>query len=86
MAIKKARGERVGGVPYGRRVAENGSLSDDAGEQVAVELARRLRADGRSLRQIGAALVAAGHQPRSGRKWHVQVLARVVTGTTQERR
>lgn len=77
LAVKKARGERIGGIPYGYRAGPNGPLREAPRERAVVALARSLRAEGRSLRQIGAALVAAGHRPRRGRKWHVQVVARV---------
>ncbi len=78
LAVKKARGERVGGVPYGFRVGEGKRLVPDASEADAVALARRLRSEGNSLREIGAALDAAGHAPRTGKRWHVAVLARIV--------
>jgi len=77
LAAKKARGERVGGVPYGFR-DEGGKLVEDEREQAVVARARELRADGRSLRAVAAALVADGHTPRNGKKWHVQVLKRIV--------
>ena len=53
-------------------------LLEDAQEQEALRLARRLRAEGGSLRGIGRALRDAGHQPRAARRWHVAVLARLV--------
>lgn len=77
LAVKKARGERVGGVPYGYR-DEGGKLVEDPGEQTVVKRARKLRSEGLSLRAIGRALLSEGHTPRSGKRWHVQVLARVV--------
>ncbi len=82
LAVKKARGERVGGVPYGFRVGEGKRLVPDGPEADAVTLARRLRGEGRSLREIGAALAAAGHVPRTGKRWHVAVLARLVGSVT----
>ncbi len=78
LAVKKARGERVGGVPYGWRVGEGKRLVPDGPEADAVALARRLRREGNSLREIGAALDAAGHVPRTARRWHVAVIARIV--------
>lgn len=77
LAVKKARGERTGGVPLGSSVGADGRLSADRAEAAAVARARALRAEGRSLREIAAALDAEGHQPR-GKRWHVQTLARVV--------
>ena len=77
LAVKKARGERTGGVPLGRVVAEDGELTVHEAERAAVERARALRGEGKSLRQIASVLVAEGHQPR-GKRWHVQTLARAV--------
>ncbi len=78
LAVKKARGERVGGVPYGKRVGEDGKLVEDAAEGVVIARARELRSEGLSLRAIGRALTDDGHAPRNGKRWHVQVLARMV--------
>ena len=79
LAVKKARGERVGGVPYGCRIAEDGvRLEEDPDEQRAIERARELRVEGLSLRAIGRALLEEGHAPRKGKRWHVQVVARLM--------
>jgi DNA invertase Pin-like site-specific DNA recombinase len=77
LAVKKAKGERVGTVPYGFR-SEDGTLVPDAQEQEALRLARRLRAEGESLRGIGRALLDAGYEPRAATQWHVAVLSRLV--------
>jgi hypothetical protein len=77
--VKKARGERTGGVPLGSSIGADGRLSADPAEAAAVARARELRAEGRSLREIPAALDAEGHRPR-GKRWHVHTLARVVAG------
>lgn len=77
LAAKKARGERVGGVPYGYR-DEGGVLVEDEAEQVVVARVRDLRAKGLSLRGVGRKLLEEGHGPRNGRKWHPQVVARIV--------
>ena len=80
LAVTKAQGERVGSVPYGFRVGEDGVLEPDDDEQEAVELARRLRADGLSLRAIDRELRRQGHLPRAGGRWHVQTVATIVRG------
>lgn len=77
LAVKKANGERVGGVPYGYRL-EGERVVEDEGEQATVARARELRAEGKSLRAIASGLVEAGHTPRKGKKWHVQVVKRMV--------
>ncbi len=76
LAAKRARGERVGGVPFGYR-DDGGMLVQDAAEQVVVARARELREEGLSLRGVGRALLAEGHQPRTGQRWHVQVVKRI---------
>lgn len=76
LAVKKARGERVGGIPYGYR-NEGGVLVEELEEQAVIARARELRAEGLSLRAIGRVLLAEGHMPRSADAWHVQVLARL---------
>lgn len=76
LAAKKARGERVGGVPYGYR-DEGGLLVEDEAEQVVVRRVRELRDYGLSLRAVGRTLLADGYQPRRAKTWHVQVVARI---------
>lgn len=61
----------------GSSVGEGGILESNAAEVAAVTQARGLRAQGRSPREIVAALEAEGHRPR-GKRWHVQTLARVI--------
>jgi hypothetical protein len=53
-------------------------LAEDADEMRVIARARQLRAEGLSLRAIGRGLLAEGHQPRSGKRWHVQVVARIL--------
>ena len=76
LAVKKARGERVGGIPYGYR-DDGGVLVEVPDEQVVIARARELRAEGLSLRAVGRALADSGHRPRGGDRWHVQVIARM---------
>ena len=79
LAVKRERGERVGTIPYGYRLAEDGKhLEEDPDEQVVVARVRELHAEGESLRGIGRTLLDEGHEPRGGRNWHVQVLGRIV--------
>ena len=79
MAHKKGNGERVGSVPYGFRLADDGvHLEGLQDEQRAISLARKLRAGGMALRSIAAQLTAAGFQPRNGRNWHPQTVRNLV--------
>lgn len=61
----------------GSVVDGEGQLVRNDAEGAAVERARALRAEGKSLQKIAAALDAEGHRPR-GPKWHVQTLSRMV--------
>jgi DNA invertase Pin-like site-specific DNA recombinase len=77
LAVKKARGERTGGVPYGWS-AVGGRLVENPAEAQTVALARLLRAQGKSLRGVAAGLVAEGRRPRNGGEWAVQTIRRMV--------
>jgi DNA invertase Pin-like site-specific DNA recombinase len=78
LRAKAARGERVGAVPVGSRVAADGvRLEVDPVEAEAVELIGRLRAAGVSIRQIAAELNARGLEAR-GKRWHPTTVARVL--------
>ena len=79
LAVKRGRGEKTGGaVPYGYQLDADGVhlVADDA-EQRVVALVRELRAEGLSLRAIGARLTARGMVPRSGGSWQAQTVARI---------
>jgi len=66
LAAKRRRGERVGDVRLGFRLADDGRTEvEDEREQRAIALARRLRSEeGLSLREVGARLVGLGFLPR----------------------
>jgi DNA invertase Pin-like site-specific DNA recombinase len=79
LAVKRARGERVGTIPYGYRLAADGRhVEEHPEEQATVVRAREIRAQDASLRAVGRQLLEEGHRPRSGGAFHVQVLARMV--------
>jgi DNA invertase Pin-like site-specific DNA recombinase len=68
LAVKKARGERVGAVPFGQRLAGDGrTLVPHAEELAVLERVRVLRTSGLSVRAIVAALATENHVSRSGR-------------------
>jgi DNA invertase Pin-like site-specific DNA recombinase len=78
LAVKKARGERVGAIPYGYRLAKGGqNLEPDPEEQKVVKLVRRLRAKGKSLRHIADTLTRRGFETRTGGYWHVQTVSNI---------
>lgn len=77
LAHKKAQGERVGSVPYGKRLSADGArLEDHPKEQEAVRLVAMLRSGGMSYPRIAAELSARGHAPR-GKAWHPQTIKNI---------
>lgn len=71
------RGRYTGGrVPYGYELAEDGeTLRLCASEQEVIATARRLRADGFSLRAIAEALAQGGRLSRTGKPFAVSAIA-----------
>jgi len=79
MAVKKAKGELVGAVPYGWQLAADGvTLEKNVGEQAVVEAVRTLRAEGLSLRAIAGELESRGLMARNGGSWHAKQVSRIV--------
>jgi DNA invertase Pin-like site-specific DNA recombinase len=79
LAAKAARGERVGAVPYGFRVAADGvQLERDDAEQAVLVVVRELRAAGMSQRAIVSELAARGLVSRAGRPFQKTQIARMV--------
>ena len=80
LAVKKARGERVGGIPFGYQLAGDGrTLEPHADEQRALGLLRELRAAGYTFRAVADELNRHGFRSRTGGPWvrqSVHVLAR----------
>jgi len=66
LATKKARGERVGTIPYGFAAGPDGKLVPNEAEQGVIACIRDLRAAGLSLRAIEAELAKRGVVSRSG--------------------
>jgi hypothetical protein len=58
--------------------AEGGALVAHTGEQQAVGLILRLRAEGVSLRNIAVCLTAEGLEPKRGGAWHPMMVKRVL--------
>ena len=76
LAVKRARGERTGTVPYGWRLTKDGThLEPCQAEQEAIKAARALRGQGMTLEAIGRALEARGMLPRSGGRWSAKVVS-----------
>jgi DNA invertase Pin-like site-specific DNA recombinase len=66
MAQKRAQGYRIGSVPHGYKVDDNGRLIPVKGEQKIIRLVNQLRVKGLSLRQISAELEKCGAFNRQG--------------------
>jgi hypothetical protein len=67
LARKREKGERVGMVPYGKRLAADGvHLLDDPAEQAVVATVRELCRGGLSYRAIAAELNRCGMTNRAG--------------------
>jgi len=67
LRAKKARGERAGQVPYGRRLAGDGrTLEPDQAKAAAMAIIRELKASGMSLRAIGRELDSGGIPAKNG--------------------
>lgn len=68
LQVKKARGERVGQVPYGYAVADDGvCLEPLEREQGVLRAVRGMKAEGLSTRKIAARLAALGIVSRAGK-------------------
>ena len=78
MAVKKGRGERVGAIPFGFAVGDDGkTLVPHPVEQEAVQLITKLRKNGLTLKGIADKLNADGVACRGGR-WYVTSVVRVL--------
>lgn len=70
MDKKRARGERLGNVPYGYRVKEDGlTLEPDEPEQGVIAKVASLRESGGTIRSIATELRRLGFKTRRGTAW-----------------
>lgn len=71
LSHKKAQGKRVGKIPFGWDLDEDGeTLVENASEQEALQLIKKLRSKGQSLRAIAAELEAQSVTTKAGKaKW-----------------
>ncbi len=76
MRHKKAKGERIGAIPYGFKLAADGKhLEADETEQALLQRVRNMKAAGLSLRGIAAELNAQGSRTRKGTPWQHTFIA-----------
>ena len=85
LAIKKSKGERVGQIPYGKRLASDGKrLVDDEAEQQVIQTILQLSRRGYSQRRIARHLNEMGipARTRPGRQdvgeWHNPIVGRII--------
>lgn len=82
MRHKKAKGERVGTLPLGFALAaDRVHLEPHAAEQARLAKIRDLKATGRPLKQIAAALTAEGFTTRRGTPLRFQYVAQALRRT-----
>jgi hypothetical protein len=81
MAVKRGNGQRIGTVPYGYDLAEDGTtLVPNEAEQAVIADIRAMRADGWTLEKIAAALSARFVPTKTGKSaaWTHQAVARIL--------
>ena len=79
LAHKKAKGERVGSIPFGKRLAADGvALVDDEAEQAVIRLVVELQAAGESTRAIAERLNSDQVAARSGGRWNQTQVCRIL--------
>jgi DNA invertase Pin-like site-specific DNA recombinase len=75
---KLTKGERVGNIAYGSRLASDGvHVEPEPNEQAVIAAIGDLRAKGRSLRRIAKDLNTRGWRTRRGSEWRLESVARV---------
>ena len=79
LAFKKAKGERVGQVPFGFAAAA-GDLVERDDEQKTIAAIVELRGSGLSLRAIVDELNDSDFEPR-GDRWHLTTIRRILAAT-----
>ncbi len=81
LALKKANGQRTGGVPYGFDLADDGStLVENLAEQAVIRDIRSMRARGMKLKQIAGTLTERHIATKTGKseRWTHQAVARIL--------
>jgi DNA invertase Pin-like site-specific DNA recombinase len=75
LGYKKSIGQRVGSIPYGWELADDGfTLKSNQREQSAIVIAKELKREGLSLRAIGEKLMDMGYHQRNGSTWKPQTI------------
>lgn len=84
LAAKRRKGERVGQVPYGYRLADGGlRIAPEAAEQDVMARVQAMRDEGETIEGIASRLNAEG-VPARGRRWHATTVRRILVRATPE--
>jgi DNA invertase Pin-like site-specific DNA recombinase len=76
---KKAKGERVGEIPFGYALADDGiHLEEDATEQEIISRIHSLKVDSYSLRAIARELNRDGYTTKKGCDWNAMQIGRIL--------
>lgn len=87
MTHKKAKGERVGNVAYGYRLAPDGvALVENASEQAVIARVVEARGRGLTMRAIVTDLEAAGCRGRTGKPLALGQVANILWGEAKKRK
>lgn len=79
----KSQGRRVGSVPFGYQLAEDGkTLAAVESEQATIARARELRASGLALAAVGETLATEGRVARNGRVLGAEQVKRMLSSVT----
>lgn len=79
MAAKRAAGQRIGEVPFGYQLGDDGLLIEHPAEQLVLQRIRECRAAGMSLRAIAAILMKAGVATKKGRTtWYAETVKSIL--------
>ena len=79
MQYMKAQGRRVGTVPYGFKLAEDGTaLLPEPSEQEVLSITKTLKAEGLTIRDIARRLNEEGYKTRTGGPWQFQYIPRIL--------
>lgn len=84
LQAKKAKGERVGSIPYGYKSSGKNLIECEA-EQKAISYIKRARAAGLPLRSIANTLERKGFQPRGGKIWHPQTVKNILDANLENK-
>ncbi|HXI13712.1 MAG TPA: recombinase family protein [Thermoanaerobaculia bacterium] len=78
LRLKKSKGERIGGIPFGFQLAADGiALVADLSEQATIADLRRMRAEGMTWDAIAEELNARGIPTKKGKTWTLHGIRRV---------